>query len=213
MTATLAGTPASSVVVRLPPVGVWTAEVELVAPVTLSGAVALVVGDLTLAGTVVRGGPVEGVASYLVTGGAGGWSGLPPGAPIAAKGYRNDAGVKLSTVLQDAAKAAGERLVLAADKSIGVAFARHAGPAWDVLARLCPSWWVDAAGVTQVGPRPATPITAKSKVLAWKRARSIKVLSVDVLAPFVPGALLEGAPIVEVLIRARHGATRVEVRQ
>ncbi len=213
MTATLAGTPASNVVVHFPVTGVWTAEVELVAPVTFAGLVSLVVGDLTLACTVVRGGPVEGSASYLVTGGAGGWSGLLPGKLVAAKSYRNDAGVKLSTVLKDAATAAGESVSLGTDRSLGVAFLRQAGPAWDVLARTSSSWWVDAAAVTQVRPRPSAAITAPFKVLEWKRARGARLLSADTLAPFQPGALLEGAPLLDVVLRARHASTRIEVRQ
>lgn len=213
MTATLAGTRVSSAVVRFPAAGVWSAELELVDPVTLTGAVSLVLEDLTLACTVVRGGPVEGSASYLVTGGAGGWSGLPPGRPVGAKAYRNDAGVKLSTVLVDVARDAGEKVSLAADRPIGVVFVRQAGPGWDTLARLCPSWWVDGAGVTQVGPRPATPITLKTRLLGWTRKAGLRILAADALAPFVPGAVLEGAPLLDVVLRATRGATRIEVRQ
>lgn len=213
MSATLANAKVLAALLHFPEVGVWSAELELADPVTLVGAVSLVVEDLTLACTVVRGGPVEGSASYLVTGGAGGWSGLPPGKPLLARPYRNDAGVKLSTVLADAAKEAGERISLATDRSIGATFARQAGAGWNTLARLCPSWWMDPAGVTQVGPRAATPITAKSRLLGWKRKAGLRILAADTLAPFVPGALLEGAPLREVVLRVTRAATRIEVRQ
>src|ERR1700676_388307 len=103
MAATLANHPISSAVVHLPRVGIWTAEVSLIDAVELSGSVSLVIDDVTLAGTLLRGGPSDGAASFFVIGGTGGWR-----STISEKPYDNDLGIKLSTVLQHAADAAKE---------------------------------------------------------------------------------------------------------
>ena len=189
-------------------VGIWSAEVCLPSPVQLAGAVSLTVGDLTLAGTVVRGGPVEGEAAYLVTGGAGKWR-----QSIPARAYRNDLGVKASTVLADAARDAGEQLVMTQpDAVLGSAFVRALAPAWNVLAEVAPTWWMDAAGVTQVGPRPAPVVSGTWRLIRWSRASGMQEIATDTPSIFEPGALLSGAPIEEVDLHATNEGTRLRVR-
>jgi hypothetical protein len=206
--ANLSGNLVSDVRLHRVRVGVWSAVVELPAPVQLAGAVSLTVGDLTLAGTIVRGGPVEGEAAYLVTGGAGRWR-----QSIPAKGYRNDLGVKASTILRDAAAAAGEQLVLTqADTVVGSAWVRAAAPAWDTLAALAPVWWMDGTGVTQVGPRPATVVSGAWRLIRWARAAGVQVIATETPSIFEPGALLAGATIEEVDLHATNEGTRLRVR-
>ena len=210
MSATLAGFAISTAAVTLPLWGVWSAEIYLVDPAELAGAVSLVIEDLVLAGSVVRGGPVEGSARYVVAGGAGGWRRVVPPQP-----YRNDLGIRLSTVLADVARAAGEQLELdpALERVLGSAWVRRAGPAWDVLGRLGVPWWLDGAGVTQVRLRPAPAVSAPAaRLIAWDRGKALRELAVDTLAPWAPGALLEGAPIEHVAIHVEHGRARLQVR-
>jgi hypothetical protein len=209
---TLGGITASKAGLYWPRTGKWSAEVELVEPAVLAGPVVLSIGDLVLVGTIVRGGPVEGHARYLVEGGAGGWR-----TTIPAKAYRNDLGVKLSTILKDAAAAAGERVELGADRSVGSAYVRPAGPAGDVLTALAGPWWIDEAGTTQVRPRPSPPVVVPFRLVAWDRAKAIREIASEAIAPFVPGALLAvpGAAIEtieEVRIDVDHAATRLHVR-
>ena len=206
---TLAGHRVSSAVVRLPRHGVWAATVHLVGAVQLAGAVSLTIEDLTLAGSVVRGGPdaAASTASYTITGGAGGWR-----KPIPSKPYRNDLGVKLSTVLSDAARDAGERLELGADRTVGPAYVRRAGPAWDALALLASSWWVDVDGVTQVRPRPAVPVIASYRVIRPVPAQSMREIATESPALFAPGALFHERPIEEVTIHVDHASLRLLVR-
>lgn len=92
--------------VRLPPSGVWTADLDLdEAAAPLTGAAVVQLGALTLRGTVdpTHSGEFADARRVRVLGGAGGWGKeLPP------RSYHNDAGVKRSTILQDAAREAGE---------------------------------------------------------------------------------------------------------
>jgi hypothetical protein len=209
MTTTLANVLVSKAGVHWPRSGVWSAGVQLVEPTELAGAVELVIdGGLTFKGTVVRGGPIEGSARYLIEGGAGGWRKTIP-----AKGYRNAAGVKLSEVLGDAAREAGELLELGVpDRSLGVAYQRRQGPAWDVLTTLAGPWWVDAPGVTQVRARPSPMVTAEFRSMRWDRAAGRREISTETVADFAPGALLADDPIEEVQIDVEDGVVRLVVR-
>lgn len=210
MSATCAGYGISAVDVVLPLVGVWSAEVLLVDAQDLAGAVELVVDDLVLAGTVLRGGPVEGSARYLITGGAGGWRRVVP----ARTPYDNDAGVKLSTILAHLATDTGEKVALAAgvDRVVGQKYVPRDEEAWNVFPRLrVGSWWMDAAGVTQVGPRPAPAIAAAYRLLSWNRARGVRRIATETLSAFTPGGVLEGDTIRQVSVHAEHEATRLEV--
>lgn len=208
-TASLAGKATSDILLHLVRVGVWVAQVTLPTPVQLIGAVSLVVGDRTMAGTVVRGGPVEGEASYLVTGGAGKWR-----QSLGARAYRNDLGVKASTILRDAARDAGEQINITAPEAIvGSAWVRAQAEAWNVLAELAPVWWVDDPGVTQVGPRPAATVPASGyRLIRWVRRSGLREIATDTPSIFEPGRLLDGAPIEEVLLRATPEGTRLRVR-
>jgi len=207
-TPSLSGYPVSDVRLHLVRVGVWSAEVCLPSPAQLSGAVTLTVGDMTLAGTVVRGGPVEGEAAYLVTGGAGKWR-----QTIGARAYRNDLGVKASTVLTDAARDAGEQLnITSPEVLLGSAFVRAQGEAWDVLAQLAPVWWVDGAGVTQVGPRPSTAVTGAYRLIKWVRQAGMQEIATDTPSILAPGLTLNGAAIEEVDLHATSDGLRCRVR-
>lgn len=130
----------------------WTADLDFdEAGAPLTGAVTIVLGGLTLKGTVdaAHAGTFAEGRRVRVLGGAGGWGKeLPP------RPYHNDAGVRRSLVLQDAAREAGETLELdaASDGRIGSDYDRPAGAASAVFAHAAPGlvWWVDVAGVTHV---------------------------------------------------------------
>ncbi len=75
-TATLNGSRVTDARVNIPAWGCWYAEVtidgEVALPTTAAG-VELKIADLTLAGTVLSGGPQKGRASYRIVAGRGGW--------------------------------------------------------------------------------------------------------------------------------------------
>lgn len=204
--ATLNGHSVLAAHVSIPAWGVWTADVEIGSTEALTGAVTLVIDDLTLRGTIMSGGAYQTRGRYRIAGGAGGW-----GRPIPAKAYANDLGVRLSRVLADAAEACGETLGTVATTTVGTAFLRAEGPAARVLHELSPqAWYVDEAGVTQVGRRPAVTYTGTAPRITTDLARGMIELAPASLAGLVPGAVVDGLEAVDVEI-ALEGALRVTI--
>lgn len=192
--AAINGQRCTSVVLTVGNVGPWHADCDLEGDPDLSGRVELAVGTLKLSGTVdPRTSDAYGLQRRVrVVGGAGGW-----GAPVDPKAYANDAGVKARTVAEDVARAVGETIgdFVPRDERVGKAYVRQVGPASrtleDVLGGV--AWWVDYAGVTRAGPRPAVTAPAASyQVLAYDPRDRIVTLGVD-----DPGAVGIGSVLSE----------------
>lgn len=159
--ATLNGKQASAATVYLPASRVWTADVTVVdASTVTTGPAVIVLGDLTLKGTIYRGGDFLGSSTFRVIGGAGGWK-----KNIPAKFYQSSFGVKLKPVVTDAANACGETVNVITDSSLGQFFVRRQAEAQWTLYQTGKNWWVDTEGVTQIGERPTPLITSKFDVL------------------------------------------------
>jgi hypothetical protein len=207
-TATLSGHNVLRTRVNLPAWGIPWLEASLDVEAALTGRVSPAVADLTLVGTVMSGGagPV-GRSSFRVAAGAGGW-----GKKIPAKSYANDAGVKASTVLIDAASACGETIdpttLPPPETRIGPSWAREEGPAARTLEQLAPSAWYvrESDGMTVIGKRPATVLTTPVTVLGVDRARRIVTLSAESIAAIVPGVVVEGIEAVDVQHELAPGA-------
>lgn len=165
MTAVLsvAGAPAISVHVHVPRIGPWFADCDFAddAP-AVTGRVTIAIGDATFVGTVQA--PRNGVFGLQrrcrIVAGAAAW-----GNDVTAKSYHNDAGVKGALVARDAAAAVGETLGAAtaiAATRLGNDYVRPTGTASRVLEDACRgiAWWVDAAGITQVGTRVSPAMNA-----------------------------------------------------
>lgn len=197
-TATLEGNRVSSARVWLPAWGIPTGEVTLVEPVELAigSRVTLQLADLTFRCTIASGGPSKSVATYRLVGGAGGW-----GRTIPAKGYANDGGVKLSTVVIDAALTAGEELAGDVPPTrLGPAWARAEDPAGRVLELVAPrGWYVDEAGATRFGRRPAVPLAIEARIGAPDRARGRVTFAAEAIATLLPGVIVEGIEAVDVV--------------
>lgn len=194
--ATFNGVVVTAVCVQLPAFGLWWADVEAATPTVLTGAVTLVVDDLVLKGTVMSGGAREARFRYRVVAGAGGW-----GRTIPAKSYVNDAGVKLATVLRDAAAECGEQLGTVPAGTVGTSYVRPAGPASRVLEELVPrGWYVDELGVTQVGRRAAAKWTGEATRITDDAAVSRYEIAPAAaqLAKLLPGAVVDGVEAVDV---------------
>lgn len=158
-----------------------------------------------------------GVYSVEIVGGAGGWA-KPRQSP---EGYRNDAGQRLSEVAKDLADQVGETVAVAAglDRPLGNLVAVAGGPGAPstgaLLSQLCglPEgadrllWWVDPAGITQIGPRlpigeiEATPVE-RAKTGAWV------AFAEDDASLLLPGATFDGREVVELYIEAAPGKIR-----
>lgn len=173
-------------------------DVTLDAEVLLSGAVTLAVADLTVKCTVIAGGPAAGRSFYRLVAGAGGW-----GKTLPKTSYANDAGVKLSTVLGDAAKAVGETLDLSTvdpAARLGPAWTRPEGPACRLLELLSPNaWYVGEDGKTRLGQRPKTALkTAAARTSQLDLARGTLTLASDSIAGILPGIVVDGLEAVDV---------------
>ena len=163
--ASLGGQSVREMVLTIPSSGRATADCWLDRPQGLmSGQQSLVLGGLTMLVTVWRGGEFAGVGSYRVVAGYGGW-----GNPIGPKPYTipGKGGVRLSTVVKDAARACGERELVLADRSLGNYWFRVGNrPASRVFGQAAvKSWWIRNDGVTVVGDREQTVVQSSFDVL------------------------------------------------
>jgi hypothetical protein len=207
---------------NLPQYGTAWARVETVAAIVPAGAATLVLGDLSLVGTVLAPQAGENAPSTWVgvwVSGAGWDVPLPP-----RKAYQSDAGVRLKTILADLAKDAGNLpIVLPSDASVGPFWCRSRLGA-DKRARtmrdelfalqrggfLTALPYVDPLGVTRFGGRTSGPVTATARVLRRDLDQWRRVIGVDSPAAFVPGATFEGVTIGRVVIRENAGAIELE---
>lgn len=206
--ATLNGSRVTSARLSLPAWGRWQAEVSVDGEVALDGAVTLVLADLTLKGTILSGGPFNGRSFYRVVAGGGGW-----GRELKSESYANDAGVKLSTVLGDAASAVGEHLApISATRRVGPAFVRPQGPAAQVLEQLAEgAWYIDESGVTTLGRRPPVPLAVKVTIESVDRDRRVVRLATDTIASILPGVVIEGIESLDVEHVVSQGGIRSTV--
>jgi hypothetical protein len=198
LTLTLNGHTCTDVRCTIPAWGASYHDVAVDGEVTLTGAVTLVVADLTIQGTVLSGGPATGRSYYRIVSGAAGWAKSLP-----RKSYANDAGVKLSTVLQDAATAAGETLdaTTVPSSTVGLSYTRPAGLAARVLQLLSPgSWYVGEDGKTRLGQRAVSPLKTPTTPTTQidLAQRTVTLSSLDTIAAILPGVTVNGIEAVDV---------------
>lgn len=195
--ATLAGHRATDASAQIPAWGAWYADVSIDDETALTGAVDLVIADLTLKGTILSGGPMQGRASYRLVGGKAGWGKVLP-----KKSYSNDGGVRMSTILLDAANEAGETLdatTLPTD-IVGPSWTRQADAACRVLEQLAPSaWYVGEDGITRLGKRPTAQISGTvTQTSQIDLARGTVTIATESIATVVPGIVVKGLEAVDV---------------
>ncbi|AKF06083.1 hypothetical protein [Sandaracinus amylolyticus] len=186
------GHPAIAIAVHVPGVGPWWADVTLEGDPDLSGAVTIGIGELSLEGTVDPGhSGTHGLQRRMrVVAGAGAWGSL-----LRARSYHNDAQVRARTVVEDAAREAGETLgdFAPAAERIGVDYVRQAGPASRALEDVIGGvpWWVGYDGVTRVTSRASVAADpAAYQVLEHVPGDRVVVLAVDDPRAVVIGSVL-----------------------
>lgn len=209
---------------HIPPSGGWLATVQLDSSVLPSiGPSALVIGDLTLRGSIIRTDfddhPGGGLVMAVAQGGAG-WR-----LPVAQQGRYEGGSVRLSTVLEDIAEQAGEAFDAPSDRSVGDAYQWEAHtPAAPVHCRdvlndlvwrgYLPTWRVDpGTGRTRFDGWPARGrADGRGRVTGRAGSRGRRVVGLDVqVAAFLPGATLEGTTITRTVIREDSGSLSVDV--
>lgn len=183
MFATLNGSRVTRANVILPFKGAWTADVWIDEATDVTGSVTLVIGDLTLKGTVTRGGSFTGRSAFRLIAGAGGWM-----KALDARYYKSPFGVKASAVLTDAGKEVGETVTVTADRTLGQFFVREQGPAARVLAMLADQWWIREDGVTVVGVRTSATIVEPFEVISAAPEKGRVEVASDTPAVWVPGS-------------------------
>jgi hypothetical protein len=190
MSATLNGHQATSLRLSMPRTGAWWADVDIADAVDLSGRVTLILLDLTLTGTVVRSRKWAGSTKARVAAGGYGW-----GKTVPARGYQSAQGLQLAPILSDAARECGETLGPVASASVGLNYGRTRAAASQVfsLLRALPGyakWWVDDAGVTQIGTRATGLIQTPTQVDTYDAAEGKLIISADALTQIRPGRTL-----------------------
>lgn len=204
----LGNAPCSRLNAQIPAWGRAWFDVDLTDETALTGAQTLAVGARTFTVFVIAGGIAEGKACYRCVAGAGGW-----GKTIPAKPYHNDAGVKLSTVLRDAATACGETMGAMPSTVLGPHYARANDPADELLNLLAPrNWYVDTSGVTHVGLWPAETYTGDGARTRIDLQTGVVELAVDEVSNLLPGVSVDGhgpATDVEYEIDANRITVRV----
>lgn len=197
MSGSLGGTTIAHGRVQLGAWGLHWADVSLPVPTVFAvgSKLDLVIADVTMKVAVVAGGAFEGNAAYRVVGGAGGWR-----KTIAKKSYINDAGVKASNVLQDAATACGETIADLPSTRLGPHYARADDVAALTLNGLAPqNWYVDFAGVTHIGSRAVTTYKGTAPRTHVDTQGQTIDLAVESVAGLVPGVVVDGmAPSTDV---------------
>lgn len=180
---TLNGNRAISAQLTISRYGAAVADVVLAESNPSATPAVLVIGNLTLKGTAFRTASFAGSRSTRFVGGAGGWR-----KTIKARGYAHDGGIRLSTILGDAARDCGETISIATDRVIGTAYVREKATAERTLHLLAArQWWIDPNGVTIVGPRPTGPITSAFTVVSWSGGRGRFEIATEDYASWMPG--------------------------
>lgn len=171
--------------IAIPEGGAWGADLVLEKEVELatSAAARVKLAELELVGAVFRAGPYAGRTMLRLIGGkANGWR-----RELAPKGYSSPAGVKLSTVLSDAAREVGESVRVDTDRVLGPHFVRVRAPAARLLNLLAGEWYVAPDGTTVVGSRASSPIASSFELVSLDRGRGVATVATEFPADFTPG--------------------------
>lgn len=194
---TLNGQRATDARASIPKWGCWYADATLDGDVAIAGAATLKIADLSLTGTILSGGSAKGRSYFRLVAGKGGW-----GKTIKRRSYSTDAGVKISTVLTDAAADAGETLDASTlpTGTLGPAWVRPEGPASAMLQLLAPqNWYVGEDGITRIGRRPKTQLAGTVTKGVVDRAARTVTLAAESIATILPGVVVEDLEAVDVL--------------
>lgn len=172
----------------LPIYGAWVADFKLATPDPMPAAATVTLGNLSLIGTALRTAPFVGAREWRGVAGAHGWQGT-----LQPRAYGNSQ-VMLSTVLQDAALELGESVNVQADVSLGGGYTRPLGQAGpptgaELLYQLGVNWWIDNAGVTQIGTRTTQAIAPGTfQVMSERSGYGLFDIATEDYASWVPGS-------------------------
>lgn len=175
---------ARAIAVRLfiPWRGAWIADVDLDpddAQTFPTGKVTLTIGDATLAGTVDdrNTGRFASSVHMRIVAGAGAWD-----KPVRPQPFFNDAGVSSRDVYEATAAELGETVNDPQPVVFGPYFVRSRDAGSRVFVDR--DWYVDLAGVTQVGPRPTARLDNTLEVMTFDaQAQRLELARDAILLP------------------------------
>lgn len=199
--ATINGVPTTRMVLRRPWSGVWSVVADLDSRVDiLTGRATVQIGDVAMVGTFVPSlsGSFQLQSKVVVVGGNAGWR-----QSIARDHEHSDAGVRARNIITKLAGQVGETLgTVALDAVLGADYVRVRGPASKAMDHVCGgAWWVDDAGVTQVGPRPEAEVVGVYEVLSYEPRWRVATVTVDRVDQVVPGSVLRNRLDTPVVVR------------
>lgn len=185
--ASVAGFQIVSGTLIIPLTGMWTADLRISTQNPVSGNVTVIIGNLTLQGFVYRSEFYGGQTRARLVAGYGGWRQI-----ISAQGYGSSSGVKLSTIMNDAALACGETVNVPNDMSVGNAYIRMATYAsdnlWIMIQKgIIPSWYIDPKGVTQLASWPTNNVSTTFTVTDQKPDEGLVEIATEDYASWMPG--------------------------
>lgn len=180
------GIRATSAHVFVPSGGLWVANVDLDGTddiPTAQNAAILKVGQTTFKGTYAAADSgTFGLRRRLRIIGGAGWA-----RTVAPRAEHNDAGIKLSQIIQKLAQEVGETVANISDRTLGIKYVRTGAGASSHLNDLLTAWHVDYGGVTQCSPPQGGPLGEYELLEYDPRAK------MAVLATLNPGNILRGA--------------------
>ena len=197
--ASLAGVQVIRARVSIPYTGLWHADVWLEGVATVSGQQTLTIGPWAGKCSVARQIDFAGQTMVRLVAGAGGWSRVPA-SPL----FWADA--SLSTVLGDVASSVGEQVHVQADRAVSPFYVLDGQtPASTALQDLAGAgWWVDLAGVTQVGTRPSPVIASPFTIRDVDGPPGVYHVETESIADWVPGATFSGPTASGTVSRVTH---------
>ena len=181
--ASLDGRRVVRVTVSIPYYGAWSADVDTEEDISGTGILDLVLGDLTLRGTIVERGSFAGDRRMRMVAGAAGWR-----TTVQPRGYSNAAGVPVALVLGDVASEVGETLADTPTGTAGPHYARPRGFASTTLRELGGAlWWVRPDGRTTFAARDTSPIVSPITVVSRDPATRRVVIATEHPVDWMPG--------------------------
>lgn len=196
------GNRTTRLVLRRPWSGVWSVVADFDQRIdSLEGRATVQIGDATLIGTFVPSlsGSFQLQSRAVIVGGNAGWRQVVDRAH-----EHSDAGVRARNIITKLAGQVGEPLGnVDTDIVVGVDYVRVRGPASTAMDQLCigATWWLDDAGVTNVGTRPEVEIAGAYEVLDYEPRWKVATVTADRIDQVVPGCVLRNRLDEPVIVR------------
>lgn len=186
----------------------------------IAGPATLTMYGLAMTGTIVRADIDATDLPHAVWVNGAGWD-----TPLGARSYQSGNGVRVSTILRDLARDAGETFAVDPIATVGAAvvgnwYARRGStptePSTGRMAMLAlwrlgyvPPWWVDGQGRTNFGPRPGGAAVGRADVMRRDASVGLRVFGCDDPSGFLPGTTLEGVTTRRLVVREAGGGAVV----